>query len=100
MTQPLKETSDLLKKLVLKAYNSMADVDQRLRGNGYPNKVNKKDVSIKISLMTKIIDERVKSELSIWKNPSKLTKIYHNHPFLFWLIGIVIGIIGIVITLI
>lgn len=43
----------------------MADVDRALRGNGYPNKVNKKDVSSKISLMAKLINERVESELSI-----------------------------------
>ena len=65
LAHPLKEVGVLLKKLVSKTYDAMADVDRKLRGNGYPNKVNKKDVSTKISLMAKLIDERVESELSI-----------------------------------
>lgn len=92
LNKPISETGTMLKVIVRNVYEDMADVDRRLRGNGYPGSVKKKDVTSKIASMSQLIDERIKSELAIWKKPSTLTEFYHNHPFLFWLIRALIGI--------
>lgn len=83
---PIKETGELLKVLVRKVYNDMADVDRRLRGAGFPQKIEKKDVSGKVQPFLILIDERVGSELSIRK---RLNEFYYNHPGLVWLIGLI-----------
>src|SRR5688500_11543957 len=38
-TSALIETGLLLKPLIRETYDAMADIDQRLRGQGYPNRV-------------------------------------------------------------
>lgn len=97
LNEPIAEVGNILKVIVHNVYENMADVDQRLRGNGYPDNVKKKDVTSKIASLSKLIDERIKSELAIWEKPSALTDFYHNHPFLFWLISALIGISGLII---
>ena len=83
---PIRETGKLLKVLVLKVYSDMADVDRRLRGAGFPQNIEKKDVSGKVKPFLSLIDERVGSELSIRE---RLNEFYHNNPGLVWLIGLI-----------
>ena len=85
---PIRETGGLLKVLVRKVYNDMADVDRRLRGAGFPQNIEKKDVSGKINPFLSLIDERIKSELSIRK---RLNEFYHYNDGLIWLIGIILA---------
>jgi len=47
----VNEMEDLLRTLVVKTYNNMAEIDQILRGNGYPKSVTKFNVSDKITNM-------------------------------------------------
>lgn len=65
--EPLLETGVQLKSLVRKAYASMADVDRRLSGRGYPQNVAKKDIDTEIAAMDKFIDARIQSEISMSK---------------------------------
>jgi len=90
LAAPIRETGELLKVLVRKVYNDMADVDRRLRGRGYPRNVVKKDVRGKVEPFLSLIDERVRSELSARK---RLNEFRHNNPGLTWLIGIIIILI-------
>ena len=60
----LAETGKLLKQLVLDAYNRMAEIDQRLRGKGYPQTVGRRNVEPEIVAMSSAIDARVADELA------------------------------------
>ena len=42
--QPLAEVGSLLKSVAQRAYRRMADIDQRLRGEGFPNSVPKRGI--------------------------------------------------------
>ena len=99
LKEPLLETAELLKLLVRKTYNLMADVDRRLRGRGYPDTIGKQCVVGEIAVMDRFIDDRVQSEIAMCKTPStlgKLNEFYHNHQFLLWLIAIIIGLVSVV----
>jgi hypothetical protein len=96
LKEPLLETSELLKILVRKAYDLMADVDQRLRGSGFPQNIMKRSVDGEIAAMDIFIDDRVKSEIAMYKPPVKSIKFYHEHPFLFWSISIFLGILSVI----
>lgn len=56
---PLDEAARLLESMVRTVYHAMADVDQRLRGKGYPKNVQKMDVQWQIDRMV----EKVKGYL-------------------------------------
>ncbi len=47
----IDETNSFLVGLIDKVYNRMADIDQRLRGKGYPKNVQRKDISVEINKM-------------------------------------------------
>jgi hypothetical protein len=96
LKEPLLETAELLKLLVRKTYNLMADVDRRLRGSGYPDSIGKQDVVGEIAVMDRFIEDRVKSEIAMYKPPAKSIKFYHEHPFLFWSISIFISILSVI----
>lgn len=89
----LLETGELLKRLVRDAYEAMADVDQRLRGGGYPDRVGKRSVEDKVAAMAQFIDLRVAGELRMWRRPGWLKEFYHEHPFLFWFLPFLVTII-------
>ena len=93
---PIRETGQLLNVLVRKVYSDMADVDRTLRGAGFPQNIEKKDVSGKAKPILNLIDERVESELSVRK---RLTEFYHNEwmvplTIISLIVGIVVGIIA------
>jgi hypothetical protein len=99
LKEPLLETADLLKILVRKTYNLMADIDQRLRGQGYPQTVAKRHVNGEIEEMDRFIDTRVQSEISMHKPPSKSINFYHEHPYLFWSISTLVGLLSLILTI-
>jgi len=61
----LTEAGILLHALVRDAYNAMADVDQRLRGRGYPNRVGRRNVDGHVAAMGRFIDMRVNGLLAV-----------------------------------
>jgi hypothetical protein len=87
----LLETSNLLKILVQNNYDLMTEIDQRLRGQGYPQRVAKLNVEAKIVAMDRFIDSRVQSEIAMIKKQWKIDEFYKKHPFLFWFIPLAIG---------
>ncbi|MBI4643151.1 MAG: hypothetical protein HY743_05350, partial [Deltaproteobacteria bacterium] len=99
LKEPLTETADLLKMLVRKTYDLMADVDRRLRGRGFPQSVANRSVNGEIAEMDRFIDARVQAENAMYKTPSIFKKIYNEHESLIKIIGIVVGVIGILLTI-
>jgi hypothetical protein len=60
---PLEETSKELQLGCSLIYGRMAEIDQRLRGEGSPDEVPKRSVNTEIDRINKFIFERLKSEL-------------------------------------
>jgi hypothetical protein len=63
----LPELQGLLSAGVRKVYANMAEVDQRLRGKGYPEKVERKSIEPEIQAMDQFLNERISVEISMWK---------------------------------
>lgn len=61
----LMEAGLLLKGLIRETYEAMADIDQRLRGRGYPNSVGKRNVSGEIAAMERFTDARMAGLISV-----------------------------------
>ncbi len=99
LREPLLETAKLLKIMLRKTYNLMADVDQRLRGGGYPQNVEKRKVDVEIAEMDRFIDVRVQSEVAMCKTAWKINVFYKNQPFLFWFITIIVSIVSVAIAI-
>lgn len=59
LDEALDETANLLCAFIERAYERMADIDQRLRGKGYPKSLERKPVHGKIQAMHEAIDEQV-----------------------------------------
>lgn len=63
----LPEVQDLLTAGVKKVFENMAEVDQRLRGKGYPEKINRQSVANYIQRMEAFVTERIRAELDMWE---------------------------------
>lgn len=91
--EPLLEVSNLLKSVAKRAYDRMADIDQRLLGKGFPEKVPRKSVDAEFARMENFIDQHIQSELAMTKRRFKINEFYNDHPFLFWFITLLVGAI-------
>lgn len=89
---PLLEASSLLKLLIHRAYRRMADIDRRLRGKGYPERVPLRITDSEIAGMERFLDRRINAELAMLKPWHRVNQFYKEHKFLIWLIGILITI--------
>ncbi|MDH3504429.1 MAG: hypothetical protein OEM58_07870 [Nitrospirota bacterium] len=90
----LLEASSLLKSLIHRAFRRMADVDRRLCGKGYPEKVPLRNTDSEIAGMEQFLDQRIIAELAMNKPRHWINEFYDEHPFLFWLIGFLITAAG------
>jgi hypothetical protein len=88
----LPELQVLLSSGCHKVYTHMADVDRRLRGKGYPDKVNLRSIEREFQAMSEFIDERIRGELAMWKPKSRVQSWYERNTFWVWAIGIVLSI--------
>jgi hypothetical protein len=89
----LPEVQNLLSAGCRRAYVSMADVDRRLRGKGFPDKVDLRSIDQEVSAMAQFIEERVRAELAMWKPKSRVEFWYERNKFFVWAIGIVVSIV-------
>jgi hypothetical protein len=70
----LAELRDLLSAGFRKVYANMADIDQRLRGKGYPEKVNRKSIEPAVEAMDQFLNERISTEIAMWNPKSRSPK--------------------------
>lgn len=68
----IEEAANLLKIFVRKIYAEMAEIDQKIRGKGFPNSVQRRIVDGQIAHMERYINEH-KSALMLLSSP-------HNKP--------------------
>lgn len=93
----LPEFRELLSSGIRKVYTRMADVDRRLRGKGYPDKVEPRSIEREVQAMNQFLDERILGEVAMWKPKPRLEGWYERNKFWVWLIGtllIIASIIG------
>ena len=76
----------------------MAEIDQRLNGNGHPKNVPLRRVEHEVQSMDQFIEERIHAELDMWRPSPKqkpgLEGWYEKNKFWVWLIGTLIAIAG------
>jgi hypothetical protein len=86
-----------LKMQIQKTYTRMSEIDQRIRGEGFPERVQRRDVSDKVNSMYNFLDDHIRSAKQLYGRSFSLNRLYQDHPFWFWLVGIIAAvIIGIV----
>lgn len=92
---PLKEAGSQLQLGCSRIYNRMADIDQKLRGEGFPDSVSKKNVTHEIDRMMDFIFTRLDSENGL---PEKKTvnTWYEQNKFWVWIIGITLSVLGLI----
>lgn len=90
----LPEVQNLLSAGCRRAYVSMADVDRRLRGKGFPDKVELRSIDREASALAQFIEERVRAEFAMWKPKSRVELWYERNKFWVWAIGIIVSILG------
>jgi hypothetical protein len=90
----LSEVQNLLSVGCRRAYVSMADVDRRLRGKGFPDNVELRSIDREASAMAEFIEERVRAELAMWNPKSRVELWYERNKFWVWAIGFVVSILG------
>jgi hypothetical protein len=100
LNQPLEETAFMLKAGINRVYRRMSDIDQRLRGEGYPDSVPKYDPKEEIALSESFVDERISAELALTPKKRKtLNTLYEEQKFWFWFIGIAIAAAGVLLKI-
>lgn len=93
-TALLPEIQGLLVAAVLKVFRQMAEIDQRLRGKGFPEKVSLRSTETEVNRLREFIDECVRSELAMWKPRWRVEEWYDRNKFLVWLVGIIVTVAG------
>jgi hypothetical protein len=66
----LPEVEGLLLSSCKKVFNRMAEIDQRLRGKGYPQSVQRRSIEDKYNRMKEFIQIRIRAEIEMWLTPS------------------------------
>jgi hypothetical protein len=90
----MEETASALKAGINGVYHRMSDIDQRLRGKGYPNSVPKYDPEAEIEASQAFVEERMSAELGLTPKKRKtLNTFYEEQKFWFWFIGIAVTIV-------
>jgi hypothetical protein len=100
MGQPLIEVQGQLHSLCRRAFDRMANIDQRLRGDGFPAKVQLRNTDKELARMHQFIDKRINAELgaitlpvppATWK---QFNQWFKDHPSVPWLVGLPFLILG------
>ena len=97
--QLLPEVQTLLSAGFRRVYARMTDVDRRLRGRGFPDKVAIRPVEREIAVMDEFLGERIKTELAMWQ-PKAITEYwFERNKFWVWIVGITVSVVALVISL-
>ncbi len=82
----LPEVEGLLSAGFRRVYDRMTLIDQRLRGKGFPNKVQPRSAESQLRAMNQFLDELVRAELATWRPVSLLERWYERNQFWVWAI--------------
>jgi hypothetical protein len=90
----LSEVQGLLIAATQKTFREMAEVDRRLLGKGFPERIPLRSVEHEIGQLSGFISERVRCEVAMWKPKPRLEEWYERNKFWVWLVGMVVAIAG------
>ena len=90
----LPEVEGLLLSGVTRNFYEMSQIDQRLNGKGFPEKVHAHPIENEVQIMKNFIEVRIKSELDMWQPKSKLESWYERNKFIIWAMGTIVALIG------
>jgi hypothetical protein len=100
LCQPMEETALLLKTGINGIYQRMSDIDQKLRGKGYPQSVPRYDPKTKKAVSEAFVEERRSAELALTPKKKKTLNIfYEEQKFWFWFIGVIIASVGLLLKI-
>jgi hypothetical protein len=68
--QLLPEVEGLLLSSCKKVFNRMAEIDQGLRGKGFPERVQRRSIGDKYNRMKEFIETRIRAEIEMWRPAS------------------------------
>lgn len=91
----LPEIEGLLLAKVRRSFNKMTEIDQRLKGRGFPETIHPRPVEKEFQVMKNFIEVRIKSELEMWHPKSKLENWYERNKFIIWAIGTIVAVIAV-----
>ena len=89
----LPEVQGLLLAGFRTVYARMADIDRRLRGKGFPNRVELRSTEQELQTMERFLDERIRAELAMWKGKSASEIWYERNRVWVWAIGIFASVV-------
>ena len=96
------EVRDLLLRAVRKVYDRMADVDQQLRGDGYPQSVARRSIKTELRMMEQYIDKQARATAAAavlgQPKPSSVQGLFQRYQL--WVGLGAIGVAVIVVVLI
>jgi hypothetical protein len=90
----LLEVKGLLTSAFHRVFARMADVDQRLRGSGYPSEVTLRPIAQEVARVQAFLDRHVQAELEMWKPRPSYEAWYDRNKFLIWVAGTVLTVVG------
>jgi hypothetical protein len=95
--QPLLEVQGQLYSLCHRTFDRMANIDQRLRGAGFPAKVPLRNTDKELAQMRQFIDKRIDAEFrAIPAAPSRFARLnewYTARPLIGRAIGPIVGVV-------
>lgn len=97
--QLLPEVQGILIAAVKRTFSKMAEIDQRLLGRGYPDRIPLRSVDGEVKRLTEFIEECVRCELALWKPKSGFEQLYERNKFWVWLVGTVFTVAGLCVKL-
>lgn len=89
----IPEVQGLLLSATSKVLSRMADVDRRLRGNGFPDRINLRNTQSEYALIAEFIDRHAQAELNMWRPKSIYQQWYEENKFWVWALPIIAGAI-------
>ncbi|WP_431049673.1 hypothetical protein [Roseateles sp. L2-2] len=93
-SEVLVEVKGLLTSALHRVFAKMADVDQRLRGGGYPSQVQLRPVEKELAQVQAFLDRHVQAELEMWKPRPSYEAWYDRNKFLIWAAGTFLTVVG------
>lgn len=97
----IAEVRDLLLRAVRRVYDAMADVDQQLRGEGYPQSVARRSLKTELRVMEQYIDKQARATAAAatlgQPKPSSVQGLFERHQL--WLVLGALGVAVVVVVL-
>ncbi len=90
----LREVRDLLLAKINTTYLRMADIDRRLKGKGFPEKVRLRSIDGELGEMKNFIDLRVRAEQELWHR-SRFERWLKHNKFIIWAVGAIGTLAGV-----